>query len=258
MCNRYTPSSYEDPNYKTERAANPVNYPPQPWLRMGPYANGPFVRPNSEGRLIQVVGQWGMIRPGAPARREFAQDKKPRMTNNARSETMAKLTTFRQAWANGRRCIVPAASFDEPNWETKKNVWWEFRRADRAMWGIAGLWSEWTDPASGEIVPNYTMVTCNADHHPLMSRMHKHDPSLPDDAQDKRSIVPLDPAHWQTWLFGSNDEAFDLIRLPPVEVFDAGPAPAPPPRQKPPGSVKKQLVGRLLNPDEEGGQQSLL
>ena len=78
-------------------------------------------------------------------------------------------------------------SFDEPNWETGKNVWWRFRRADGAPWGLAGLWNTWTDKATGEIVESYTMLTLNADAHPLMSRMHKPDPKLGPDQQDKRS-----------------------------------------------------------------------
>lgn len=32
------------------------------------------------------------------------------------------------------------------------------------------------------------MLTLNADNHPLMNRMHKPDPKLPPDQQDKRSL----------------------------------------------------------------------
>ena len=56
-------------------------------------------------------------------------------TVNARTEGMEKSPTYKDAWARGKRCIIPAASFDEPNWETGKNLWWRFRRADRAPWG---------------------------------------------------------------------------------------------------------------------------
>lgn len=36
------------------------------------------------------------------------------------------------------------------------------------------------------------MLTINADSHPLMRRMHKPDPKLPADQQDKRSVVPIE------------------------------------------------------------------
>jgi putative SOS response-associated peptidase YedK len=95
------------------------------------------------------------------------------------------------------RCIIPAASFDEPNWETGKNVWWRFRRADGVPWGLAGLWNTWIDKETGDVWDNYTMLTLNADGHPLMGRMHKPDPKLR-----------------------------EMLKVPPVELFDAKSVPA--------------------------------
>ena len=114
-------------------------------------------------------------------------------------------------------------SFDEPNWETGKNVWWRFRCADGAPWGLAGLWNTWTDKASGEIVESYTMLTLNADAHPLMSRMHRHDPKLRPDQQDKRSVVAIELADVDAWLFGTEEVARSLVRVPPMEWIEAGP-----------------------------------
>ena len=117
-----------------------------------------------------------------------------------------------------------AWSFDEPNWETGKNVWWRFRRADGAPWALAGLWNRWRDPASGELVESYTMLTINADLHPLMSRMHKPDPRLPPDQQDKRSVIAIEMQDIDQWLAGTVREAAQLLRLAPVDVFEAEPA----------------------------------
>ena len=114
-------------------------------------------------------------------------------------------------------------SFDEPNWETGKNIWWRFRRADGAPWALAGLWNTWTDKATGEMVESYTMLTLNADEHPLMSRMHKPDPKLGPDAQDKRSVVPIELEDVDSWLHGTPQQAQALIKLSPAEAFDAGP-----------------------------------
>lgn len=88
---------------------------------------------------------------------------------------------------------------------------------------MAGLWNEWTDKETGEVIKSYTMLTNNADKHPLMSRMHRPDPKLPPDQQDKRSVIPLELDSVDTWLSGSIDEATELARVPPVEVFDAAP-----------------------------------
>ena len=89
-------------------------------------------------------------------------------TNNARTEKILDGTSkaFRDPWQKGQRCLIPAWWFDEPNWESGKNEWWRFRRADGRAWGLAALWSTWTDKATGEIVESFTMLTMNADAHP--------------------------------------------------------------------------------------------
>jgi hypothetical protein len=68
------------------------------------------------------------------------------------------------------------------------------------------------------------MLTINADAHPLMRRMHKPDPKLGPDQQDKRSIIPIESVNVEQWLMGSVAEAKELLKLAPVDVFDAGPA----------------------------------
>ena len=57
-----------------------------------------------------------------------------------------------------------------------------------------------------------------------MSRVHKPEPKLGPEQQDKRSVVPIEMADVDRWLFGAVDDATTLVRLPPVEVFAAGPA----------------------------------
>ncbi|BEP62498.1 hypothetical protein GmRootV213_30520 [Variovorax sp. V213] len=92
--------------------------------------------------------------------------------------------------------------------------------ADGAPWGLAGLRDTWTDKETGEVWDNYTMLTINADAHPLMSRMHKPDPKLPLNEQDKRSVIPLEVHEFDLWLAGTIEEAKQLLKLAPVEVVD--------------------------------------
>ncbi len=199
-------------------SSNPVRW----WdTTLFPRGQGPFIRRAKDDAGYSrelVVGQWGLI-PW------FA--KEPRLnypTNNARSEELAEKASYKHPWARGQRCIIPAADFDEPNWETGKNVWWRFRRADGRPWGLAGLWNTWTDKATGEVHESYTMLTINADAHPLMSRMHKPDPKLAADKQDKRSVIPLEPSDYDQWLEGTQVDAAALLRVPAADLFDAGPA----------------------------------
>ena len=102
-----------------------------------------------------------------------------------------------------------------------RNVWWRFARADGTPWGLAGLWNTWIDRESGKVHESYTMLTQNADTHPLMRRMHKPDPKYRPDAQDKRSIVAIEHHDVEQWLFGSLDEARALVKLSPADYFDA-------------------------------------
>lgn len=217
MCNRYvSPEAGDIERYWHLRPGK--TWPVTPVF---PRSQGPFIRAaRGTGERELVVGQWGLI-PW------FA--KMPKLTystNNARSEELGSKATFKHPWSQGKRCIIPALSFDEPNWETGRNAWWQFRRADGALWGLAGLWNAWADKTTGEVVESYTMLTLNADACPLMSRMHKPDPRLGPDQQDKRSVVPIELAEVDRWLHGSPEDAQRLIHLTDAELFDAGPVPA--------------------------------
>ena len=57
-----------------------------------------------------------------------------------------------------------------------------------------------------------------------MGWMHKPDPKLPADQQDKRSVISIQHSEVDQWLAGTVSEAQELLRVPGVELFDAGPA----------------------------------
>ncbi|MBS0407325.1 MAG: SOS response-associated peptidase family protein [Proteobacteria bacterium] len=214
MCNRYETPEERD----IERFWRVGRDQPGRWWDevVFPRGQGVFIRRavhDADYHRELVAGQWGLI-PW------FA--KTPKLTystNNARSEELTAKATYKQPWARGQRCIIPARSFDEPCWETGKNVWWRFRRADGQLWGLAGLWNTWTDKATGEMHESYTMLTMNADHHPLMNRMHKPDPKLPPEQQDKRSVIPIEAGDVDQWLAGTAAEAQALLRLTDAKVF---------------------------------------
>ncbi|BAL23698.1 SOS response-associated peptidase [Azoarcus sp. KH32C] len=215
MCNRYVSAD----EAAIERFWHIGRHNQPRWAAdIFPRVPGPFIRSvRGTSELELVVGQWGLI----PF---FARTPVLKYsTNNARFEEISEKASYKQSWARGRRCIIPAWSFDEPCWETGRNVWWRFQRADDAPWGLAGLWNAWTDPETGEIIESYTMLTVNADAHPLMSRMHKPDPKLPADQQDKRSVVAIEFADLSKWLTGTQAEAATLVRPPSMECTAATP-----------------------------------
>ena len=217
MCNLYNPVSPQKISMAYAVAAPVGDYA----ATIATLKPGPVV---IAGRSI--VAQWGMIPPNARTRIPTLPNGQRMSTNNARRERMATAPTYRAAWGKGQRCIIPAESYDEPYWGTGKNIWWRFWRADGEPWALAGLWSEWTDPQTGEVVPSYTMITQNCDGHPLLGLMHKPEPKLPPDKQDKRAVVPLEQGQWDQWLNGSTTQAEELIRVPDVGLFKHGAADA--------------------------------
>lgn len=214
MCNRYFQPPRDRVNFR-HLFDVPVGYAGGDVF---PRGIGAFIRPAAEsGELELIQGQWALIPPFAKTRTlSFS-------TNNARIEGVATAASYKLAWLKGQRCLIPADIFWEPCWESGKNEWWRFRRADGQPWALAGLWNCWLDRKTGELVESYTMLTQNADAHPLMRRMHKPDPKVGPDQQDKRSIVAIEERDIEQWLNGTEEDARDLVRLTPVEVFEAGP-----------------------------------
>jgi putative SOS response-associated peptidase YedK len=214
MCNLYAAPS---PEQLSLDFGVPTPTQGQLWApTIAPLKPGPFIPAMGAMR----VGQWGMIPPGSPTRKPtHPRTGRPLSTNNARREGLERAMTYRGPWKAGQRCLIPAVSFDEPYWGTGKNIWWRFWRADGKAWALAGIWAEWTDPATGEVVASHSMITQNCDAHPLLRLMHRPDPRMPPDQQDKRAVVPVEREDWEQWLTGTQEQSEQLIRLPAIELF---------------------------------------
>ena len=164
MCNLYhsTPRDRLEPWAKI--ALPQLDYAPV----IAPLKPGPIILP----RGASAIGQWGMTPPGSKTRTPTTREGRRMSTNNARRETVASAWSYRFAWSRGQRCLIPADSYDEPYWGTGKNIWWRFARADGQPWALVGIWDQWTDPQTGEVIPHYSMLTQNCDGHPLLGLMH--------------------------------------------------------------------------------------
>lgn len=144
-----------------------------------------------------MVGTFGLIA-------HWAKDPSvSRRTYNARSETVATKPSYRDAWRLGRRCIIPAEAFYEPDWRCGRAVPTRIARTDGQPMGIAGIWTGWRAP-DGAIIRSMSMLTVNADDHPLMRNFHR-----PDD--EKRMVVILDDADYDAWLDEHNASPSQLL-----------------------------------------------
>ena len=173
---------------------------------------GLFVRRNAAARDREaVVGRWGLIAADASP---FALTLD---TFNARDDRVAKARNFRAAWRGGQFCVIPADAIFEPDWRQKYQIATRFTRADGEPLGLAGLWSRGKDE-SGEIAETYTMLTVNADDHPLFKHYHRR-------GEEKRMVVLLpDEAH-DAWLDADPDQAMGMLRGAPAEAWTATPMP---------------------------------
>jgi len=153
----------------------------------------------------------------------FAKDRTfARRTYNARSETVAEKPSYRGPWGRRQFCLVPMENFYEPNWETGKAVRCKIHRSDDAPFTVAAIWDTWTDRATGEVVPSFSMLTINADGHPVMGRFHKA-------GDEKRSLVIVPPEHRSNWLSADTTWAQQaMLHEMPVAEFTAEASPSPP------------------------------
>ena len=160
------------------------------FIRRHPHADvGDEAVPNREA----VVGRFGLIPHWSK------DDKISRHTYNARSETVTEKPSFRDAWRKAQHCIIPAAGIYEPDWRSGKPVATRIEGSDGHALGIAGLWSTWRSPA-GEVVSSFTMLTINADDHPLMRNFHR-----PED--EKRMVVILTSDRFDAWLSAKPEQS---------------------------------------------------
>ncbi len=189
MCANYRPVTRSDRMlafFGVERARDELPHD------IFPLGLAPFIRLSADGASFESDGRvvedgiFGLLPPFAS---ELAFG---RRTYNARSETVARLSSFKDAWAAGRRCIIPAESFFEPNWETGAAVRWRISQPGDVPFGIAGIYESWRHPDGRELA-SFAMLTLNADRHPLMNRFHRP-------GEEKRMVVVLHPDDYAAWL----------------------------------------------------------
>jgi len=216
MCANYVPVTAADRLLAFFGVERDRSEPPHDVFPVG---LAPFIRlrPGTLDELICDDGVFGMLPHFAT---EVAYG---RRTYNARTETVAKLASFRHAWAANQRCVIPAETLYEPSYETGKAVRWRISLPDNRPMGIAGLYREWTAP-DGHPMMSFTMLTVNADEHPVMKRFHK-----PGD--EKRMVVILEPDEYLPWLTCSNASASRFFKqyVGPM-VTSAAPLPPRVPR----------------------------
>ena len=184
------------------------SYPPETF----PGYAAPVALLTPQGQVTCTLARFGLVPHWA--RDVQAATQIGRKTYNARSETVADKPSYRTPWRHRQFAIALLDDFFEPNWETGRAVHWRIRRSDGQPMGVASIWDRWTDSTSGEIVTSFSMLTVNADGHPVMGRFHR-----PGD--EKRSVVVLEPGQFGAWLHADVTVAKAMMQRPADDLLTA-------------------------------------
>ncbi len=165
------------------------------------------------GQLVYKQAQFGLI-PAWAKDRNLVQ-----ATHNARIETIDQKPSFKEAWRKRQFALIPAQSFYEPCYGSGRAVRYRIRQSAGRPFLIAGLWELWQDTASSDQRYSFTMITINADAHPLMRQMHK-----PED--EKRTVVVVPFQQRIDWLTADYAQAREMLYQGlPAEAFISEAAP---------------------------------
>ncbi|SAK30133.1 SOS response-associated peptidase family protein [Burkholderia multivorans] len=145
----------------------------------------------------------------------------PATARSSRRCNLGKSALYGPTWRSGGRCLIPARYVVEPSYPDARRdasgkwilgpcVWQRIGVIDRPTMCVAGIWRILKD-FDGGLRQVMSMITVNADGHPIMWRMHKSD-------EEKRSVVILRPSDWEEWLTTPNIEAARaMLQLYPAD-----------------------------------------
>ena len=122
---------------------------------------------------------------------------------NARAETLTEKSSFRNLLKT-KRCLVPADGFFEWQANPQGKVPYRILLKDEDTFSFAGLWDEWLDKSTGELLHTYTIITTEAND--LVKPIH-----------DRMPVI-LSPEAEELWL-DANESQEELLSL--LHPFDA-------------------------------------
>ena len=140
--------------------------------------------------FVPVVSIWGLIP-------HWVKDNNQRLqywnnTLNARGETIFEKPSFRDS-AKHKRCIIILDGFYEHHHFKGKTYPFLIQQKSAEPLTIAGLWSEWLDKETGEIINSFTIITTRANK--LLAKIHNN-PKL----AEPRMPVILPDNEIEMWL----------------------------------------------------------
>ena len=195
MCTSFTPTKNNDWVKSNFGVDWPTGHPSEAYPG---YLALLAVRSRSSGRVACGLTSFGLVP-------HWAKDSKiSRHTYNARVETVSVKPSYRDAWKHRRFGLVLVDRFFEPHYGQGKPLRWQIGLESEEPFGIACRWE--TAQLANDQAPivSFTMLTVNADHHPVMNRFHK-----PED--EKRTNVVIPQERFMDWLSVDHEQAMGML-----------------------------------------------
>jgi putative SOS response-associated peptidase YedK len=178
-----------------------------------PHANGFSFRAMpvlTQENLKQVqLFNWGLIPHWVKTKADA--DKLKAQTLNARCETIFEKPSFRNSITK-KRCLIPADGFFEWMDVNGKKHPYRIRVGEDQLFFFGGIYAEWADPATGELISSFSIMTTEANA--LMEKIHNI---------KKRMPVIISPERYTEWLDArlSKDQIMDFFTPFPDEKMNA-------------------------------------
>lgn len=158
---------------------------------------------NNKRDIIQYY-QWGLIPFWAK------DDSIKKFTLNAKIETLKEKPSFKSSI--NKRCLIIADGFYEWQWldnKGKKKQKYLITLPDNKLFAFAGIWSEWLNKITGEIIFSYSIITTQANE--LMQEIHN---------SKKRMPVILTKNNENDWLINKSIDDFksNNIELKAIKI----------------------------------------
>ncbi|SIR99740.1 Putative SOS response-associated peptidase YedK [Peribacillus simplex] len=130
---------------------------------------------------------------------------------NARAETIAEKTSFKNAYKK-KRCLIIADSFYEWKKTPERKIPMRIKLKNHAPFGMAGIWESWKSPEGLSI---YSCSVITTVPNELMKSIHDRMPVIlkPEDEKDWLNPSINDPAYLQQYL-----KSFDSEQMEAFEV----------------------------------------
>ena len=202
MCGRYFRRSDKQriaEAFRLSQLPEEIILPPD--YNVAPATFQPVIRLNRDSdEREMVMMRWGLI----PYFAKSAADFKGFSTINAKAESLQEKTLWKTSFQK-RRCLVPADGFYE--WkkiDAKTKQPYAYTLSKGQPFALAGLWDAWKDPANGEWLQTFAIITTTSNE--MTAQVHNRMP------------VILHPGDYDRWLQRGEAHKLPVDLLRPYEA----------------------------------------